>query len=238
VKTKGSTLLGLIISLALVGLSGCTLDQVAARQAQATGLWDELVGGESYGQSFVSTRDNLYRIDLGTATYARVNAAPVIFHLKSSPEASTDIVSITLPGAEIQNERPTSIEFPPLPDSRGQSYYFSIESPEGAPGDAITVYANANDQYPDGEAYRNGQAVPGDLAFTAYSRQTFTLSRLLHDFLSRAAQDVPFFVCYGVLILGVCAGILGSLGENTREGIWPGSRTGGDSSPDTANSLR
>jgi hypothetical protein len=216
VKTKRSTLLGLIISLALVGLSGCTLDQVAARQAQATGLWDELVGGEFYGQSFVSARDNLYRIDLSTATYARTNSAPVVFHLKSSPEAGTDIVSITLPGPEIQNERPTSIKFPPLPDSGGQSYFFFIESPGGTPGNAITVYANAYDQYPHGGAYRNDQAVAGDLAFTAYSRETFTFSGVLHDFLSRAGRDMLFFLCYGILILGACIGFFVSLRRSGR----------------------
>jgi hypothetical protein len=159
----------------------------------------------------VCVRDNLYRIDLSTATYARTNSAPVIFHLRSSPEASTDFISITLPGAEIQNESPTSIVFPPLPDSGGKSYYFYIESPEGMPGDAITVYANVYDQYPDGGAYLNGQAVAGDLAFTAYSREIFTFSGVWHAFLSRVAQDVPFFLSYGILILGVCAGLFLSL---------------------------
>jgi len=210
-NAEGSIRFGLIISLVLVGLSGCTLNNIAARQGEATGLWSELVGGETFGQSFVCTRDNLYRIDLGTATYARVNSAPVIFRLQSSAETSTDIVSITLPGPDIQNERPTSFVFPPLPDSRGKTFYFYIESPEAVPGDAITVYANAHDQYPDGMAYRNGQVVAGDLAFTAYSRETFTFSGLVHDFLSRAAQDALFFVCYGILILGACAAIVGSL---------------------------
>ena len=77
--------------------------------------------------------------------------------------------------------------------------------------DAITVYANVHDQYSDGTAYRNGRGAAGDLAFTAYSRETYTFSAVLRDFLSRAAQDVPFFVCYGVLILSVCAGLFGSL---------------------------
>jgi hypothetical protein len=190
-----------------MSLCGCTLDRIAAQQEKASGLWDELVGGETFGQSFVSAHDSLYRIDLSTATYARVNSASVIFHLRTSRDANTDIVSIALPGPEIQNERPTSIEFPPLIDSQGKSYFFYIESPEGTPGDAITVYANAQDQYTGGRAYRNGQAVSGDLAFTAYSRETFTLSGVLHDFLSRAAQDVSFFLCYGILVLGVCAGL-------------------------------
>ena len=76
------------------------------------------------------------------------------------------------------------------------------------PGNAITVYANANDQYADGTAYRNGRPVAGDLAFTAYSRQTFTLSGVLADFYSRVSQDAPFFVCYGVLVLGAGIGLL------------------------------
>jgi len=199
---------GLILCLTLASLTGCTLYQIAAQQEKATGLWGELVVGEAFGQSFVSTHDNLHRIDLATATYARTNSAAVIFHLLDDPEATRDIISITLPEPEIQNERPTSIRFPPLPDSGGRSYYFYIESPEGSPGDAITVYANAQDRYSAGTAYRNHQAVSGDLTFTAYSRETFTFSRVLDDFLSRAAQDLLFFLCYGILVLGLCVGLV------------------------------
>jgi hypothetical protein len=199
---------GLVFALTLISLSGCTLDQIAAEQEKATGLWDEMVAGEAFGQSFLSSHDNLYRIDLSTATYARTNSAPVIFHLQDDPGASQDILYVTLPGSGIQNERPTSIRFPPLPDSGGKFYYFYIESPEGTPGDAITVYANAQDRYAAGSAYRNHQAVPGDLAFTAYSRETFVFSNVLGDFLSRAAQDLPFFLCYSIVVLGLCAGMI------------------------------
>lgn len=204
--------------LLLACLSGCTLDNVAARQEKATRLWDELLGGETFGQSFVCTRNNLYRIDLGTATYARVNSAPVIFHLRSSPVSDTDIISLTIPGPEIQNERPTTIQFPPLANSKGQTFYFFIESPEGVPGNAITVYANGYDQYPDGTAYRNGQAVAGDLVFTAYSREIFTLAGVVQDFVSRATQDVPFFTCYGILILSVCIALILSLRRHPSSG--------------------
>lgn len=189
-------------------LFGCTLDNIAARQEKATGLWDELVGGETFGQSFVSTQPNLHRIDLGTATYARTNSAAVVFHLQASPQAATDLVSVTLAGPEIQNDRPTAFQFAPLADSEGQRYYFYIESPEATSGNAITVYANAPDQYPDGMAYRNGRVAGGDLAFTAYSRQVFTLPGILREFLSRAHQDLPFLVCYGLLTLGLLAGLL------------------------------
>ena len=206
----------LVVILTLFSFPGCTLDSIAAQQERATGLWDELVGGETFGQSFVSARDNLYRIDLSTATYARTNSAPVILHLQSNPEATTDIISVTLPGPEIQNERPTSILFPPLPNSQGRSLFFYIESPEGMPGEAITVYANGHDQYTDGGAYRNGQAVAGDLVFTAYSRETFAFTIVLRDFFSRAGQDVPFFVCYAILISVIAAGLLACLFKHLR----------------------
>jgi hypothetical protein len=205
VTTKRGYQLALVLVLALVSLSGCTLDQIAAQQEKATGLWEELTGGQSYGQTFRSTHDNLYRIDLSTATYARINTAPVILHLRSSPQAATDIASMTLPGPEIQNERPTTFQFPPLADSGDKAYYFYIEAPGATAGNAITVYANAADRYLDGAAFRDGQAVEGDLAFTAYSRQSYSPAGVSHGFLSRLAQDVPFLLCYGLLILTVCA---------------------------------
>lgn len=213
-KTYRGIQLGLVLAAALVSLSGCTLDQIAAQQEKATGLWDELVAGQSYGQTFLSTDDDLYRIDLSTATYARVNTVPLIFHLRSSPQATSDIASVTVPGPEIQNERPTTFQFPALPDSRDRSYYFYIESPAATSGNAITVYANAADRYADGTAVQDGHAVPGDLAFTAYCRQAFSLAGVLDGFLWHLAQDVPFLLCYGLLILGVCAWLV--LSQRTR----------------------
>ena len=194
-----------ILLLSLTGCAAClTLDKAVAGQEKATGLWGELVDGEAFGQSFVSAQDNLYRIDLSTATYARTNSAPVVFHLQTAPGLRTEVLSVTIPGPDVQNERPTTIVFPPLTDSRGKEYFFYIESLGAVPGNAITVYANANDQYAGGTAYRNGQPVDGDLAFTAYSRQAFTLSGVLGDFFSRVSQDVPFFAVYGALIVAVC----------------------------------
>jgi hypothetical protein len=198
----------IILCFGLIYLSGCTLDSITAQQEKATGLWDELIGGTSFGQSFVSAHNNLYRIDLSTATYSRVNTAPVIFSLKNNPQDTTTIYSVELPGLEIQNERPTSFVFPPITDSAGKSFYFSIESPTATPGNAITVYANEQNIYTDGSAYRNQQAVSGDLAFTAYSRENFIFLGVLRDIVSRAVKDMSFLICWGMLILVVSVGLV------------------------------
>ncbi len=94
------------------------------------------------------------------------------------------------------------------------TYFFFIESPEATTGNAITVYANPQDQYPDGAAYRNGAVVHGDLAFTAYSRATFTLTSVLDGLISPVGQDVPFFLLYGILIFGICASLVFFLCES------------------------
>lgn len=203
--------LAVILCLGAIGLAGCTLDNTAARQDEASMLWEELVGGHTFGQTFASGRDGLYRIDLGTATYARANSAPVLFHLRSSPEAGEDLRLVTLAGAAIENERPTSFEFPPLPDSGGKSYYFYLESPEAAPGNAITVYANEQDEYAAGTAYRDGRPAEGDLAFTAYSRETYSLSCVLSGIFSRLTQDLSFCLGWGLALLIVGGALLFAL---------------------------
>ena len=217
---------GVTALITVMVLGGCTVDHIAAQQEIATGLWDELVAGESYGQSFVCTHDNLYRIDLGTATFARANTAPVVFHLLGGPQAGTEIATVTIPGPEIQNERPTSILFSPLADSLGERFYFHIDSPEATRGNAITVYTNATDQYPDGTAFRNGHPVDGDLVFAAYSLETFTIGSVLADFASRMAQDIPFFACYGALLLLVSALLALSLARPRSSGPQHGDERG------------
>ncbi len=210
-STARQVLRALSVFFILLSVSGCTLGNVTAQQEKADGLWDELIGGKVYGQSFVCTGNNLYRIDLGTATYARINSAPVTLHLRLDPQASADITSVTLPGSEIQNDRPTSFTFSPLPDSQGRTLYFFIESPGATSGNAITVYANSSDQYLDGTAYQDGHAMTGDLAFTAYSQETFTFTQILRDFLSGVKQDLPFFIFFALLLLLVSTSLIISL---------------------------
>lgn len=193
-------LLVFILSLMLFSLSSCSLDNIAAMQEKTSTYWPELLSGDSYGQTFVSTENGLDRIDLSTATFARINTSQVIFHLRSAPDASTDLRTITLPGDLIQNERPTSFEFEPIADSKQQSYYFYIESPDGEAGNAITVYANDEDTYKQGSAYQNGRMVPGDMVFTAYAQQQFSLAQVLNDFGHRWLNDISFLIVYLAII--------------------------------------
>lgn len=209
-----------VLLMVLCLSAGCTVGGVDVEQEQASGLAGELLDGQSFGQTFTLQYDGLYRIDLYTATYARENTHPVIFRVRAFPppnEGEGDWVRLELPAAQISNSGPTVITFPPLAGVAGQTLYFSIESPGSVPGDAITVYRHDKDVYTGGQMVVDGQPVSGDLAFIAYTQETFSPADIWNDFYSRASQDKPFFTFYGALLALLLLALIVTL-------VWPSPR--------------
>jgi hypothetical protein len=207
-----------VLALALSLLAGCTVGGVDVEQEQASGLAGELLDGHTFGQTFTPQYDGLYRIDLYTATYARENTHPVIFRILPSPSQGEGqgggLLRLELPAAEISNSGPTVITFPPLAGTAGQTLTFSIESPGSMPGDAITVYRQEQDVYPGGQMFVDGQPIGGDIAFIAYTQETFTPADIWNDFYSRASQDKPFFRFYCSLLALLLLALVATL-------VWP-----------------
>jgi len=125
----------------------------------------EIVGGVEQGQSFHAHGEGLDQVCLILATYRRVNDRDLIFHLKESPTASQDLVTLTVNGREIKDNSWYSFRFSPIEDSGGRTFYFSLESPQSTPGNAITIWASQADAYAEGFRYENGKVREGDLVF-------------------------------------------------------------------------
>lgn len=191
---------GMLAGVCLFLLAACSFSAVDVQQEEATGLASELLDGHAYGQTILPHEDGLCRIDLYTATYARTNSKPVIFRVRTTQDAAGDLVRIELPAKNISNSGPTIINFPPLIKIADQRLYMSVESPGSVPGDAVTVYRSDKDVYPDGQMYVDGKPTEGDLAFITYSCASFTAADIWNDFSSRAGQDIPFFIGYGLLL--------------------------------------
>lgn len=187
-----------IFSFALL-LASCSIGGIDVEQESASGLAGELLDGRSFGQTFKLHSDGLYRLDLYTATYARENTQSVVLRICSSPackKGTDEKTRIELPATQISNSGPTVITFPPITGIVNQTLYLSIESPGSIPGNAITIYRDEKDIYPDGSMYIDGQPTKGDIAFIAYTKEAFTLSGMGNDFYVRANQDKPFFIFY------------------------------------------
>jgi len=139
-----------------------------SRQDESNFDVGEITEGQEVGQTFICRHDHLTRIQVMLATYARENQQEVIFHLKQSPTAEEDIYTERFNASSVLDNVYRSFDFPPIPDSKGKTYYFFFESPDSKKGDAITLWANANDSYKDGALYLNQEKTNNDLRFMTF----------------------------------------------------------------------
>ena len=130
------------------------------------GTVGEILPGKAIGQTFVSHQPNLCRIDVLLATYCRTNTCDLTFRLQAGFPVSQEIITMTVKGANVQDNKWYTFRFPPLLDSRGRTYYFSLESANATSGNALTTYRYSASEF--GGRYDNGQPGDGSLAFRTY----------------------------------------------------------------------
>ena len=130
------------------------------------GTVGEILPGKAIGQTFVSHQPNLCRIDVLLATYCRTNTCDLTFRLQADFPAGQELTAMTVKGANVQDNKWYTFRFPPLLDSQGRTYYFSLESANAAPGNALTTYRYSASEF--GGRYDNGQPGDGSLAFRTY----------------------------------------------------------------------
>jgi len=131
------------------------------------GTVGEILPGKTFGQTFVSHQPNLCRIDVLLATYCRTNTCDLTFRLRVGSPGGEEVATITVNGASVQDNKWHPFRFPPLLDSRGRTYYFSLESANATPGNALTAYL-ALGPSDVGTRYQNGRPRDGSLAFRTY----------------------------------------------------------------------
>lgn len=131
----------------------------------------QIYGDRVVGQTFVAPRDGLNRIDLFFNTYNRRNTSEVtvrLLDLSDQPENPFHGVEIfrTSFSAEILRDRSWhSVDLPPIPDSAQKSYLITVESPDGAPDNAIAMGGLERDVILPGAAYWGPVPLPADAAF-------------------------------------------------------------------------
>ncbi len=148
-------------ALELIGFEGQPVNLIRLSPAI------NLANGTQLGQTFLAPRPGLYRIDVLLYGYFRRNTQPVTFHLRKI-NSQEDLVRIPFSSSEVWGWHWKSFVFDPLLDSKGQAYYFFLESPTSTPEDAITLGGVEGDLYPHGMGTLNGQPIRADAAFKTY----------------------------------------------------------------------
>ncbi len=125
----------------------------------------ELIAGHSHGQRFLCPRNELSGLRIEVGTLGRRNTCRISLHLRSNPGATADLHTLEIPTHQLKDHQTIAFRFPPIKDSANIWFYFVAESPDGAPGDAITLWATP--QYggsSNGQRYEDGLPAPGSLA--------------------------------------------------------------------------
>lgn len=152
-----------------------------ANNGYSTGPIPEIYGDTTVGETFVATYSNLDEIDLLIGTYARQNHGKMIFHLRENISAQ-DITTVTFDTDHLIDNQYYAIKFPPIPNSAGQKYYFYLESPDSAPGNALAIYHSTLNAYIRGDEYIDNKQTGGDLAFkTFYKPDLYTIMPFLDN---------------------------------------------------------
>lgn len=154
------------------------------------GRTEQIAGPLQVGQQFTAPYPGLYRIEVTLDPGAVTTAQPITLQLRAGPSASQVLAVAEFSTGDVREEKPQSLEFAPIQGSEGRTFFLSLESPDSAPGNAVTAHYDPDSILSGATAYSNGQSIDGNLKFrTFYSLRTREKLWLLLD---RMAEDRPY----------------------------------------------
>ena len=135
---------------------------VESLQIQDGAVVGEIVGNTAHSQTFQAGRPRLTAVSTRLATFARVNHGTMRFTLEQlDPPRFVHEEDFEM--ADVTDNAWRTFRFPPIDDSRGKRFKFTLRPMMASPGNAITIWYSASDTYAAGEHLVDGQPAAGDL---------------------------------------------------------------------------
>ncbi len=125
--------------------------------------------GHRFGQAFIAAHNGLTKIEVLVATYgATLPSGDVFFHLNGYPDEQNQIATADIPASTIKDNSYVALQFPPIDNSAGKSYYFYLETRDIPPRYALTVWHSTTDIYAGGRFFIDRQPQNQDLYFRVF----------------------------------------------------------------------
>jgi len=154
-------------------------------------------GAIDIGQTFQAAGANIGRIDLLFGTHGRPVSCRVGFELYEIDSARALVASSGIEGADLRDNLFGAFRFAAVRGTRGKRYMIRLVAPEATAEDAVAVWTNSDDIYPEGTMMYNGAPDPGDLVFRVYSRRPIAAE------LGRIVKGNPGFLGSPILFVAV-----------------------------------
>jgi len=164
----------LLVVAATLLAAGCHRSRAATcrdvAQRFADGPTGEITRENAVAQEFVPDHDDLSGVKVLMATWGRHNRCEIIVRVRRAG-VEADMANARFACAQVKDNDWVRLDFPPVSDSRGKRFLVSVESPDGAAGNALTAWkASLAGIYPDGTLFVGGRPTPGALAFETLHR--------------------------------------------------------------------
>jgi len=157
----------LLLALLAALLSGCaTIKDPETFQEYSGDIVAHIQPGQVVGQSFVSRRGGLVEVQLWLRTIpGKFGSNPSLtVELYHAPDDTTPLATVAFPFQRV-GDPPFTVAFPVQSDAPQQAYFVALKTMDGE----VEVLGRAEDVYPYGALYIDGQAQDADATLrTAY----------------------------------------------------------------------
>jgi len=130
----------------------------------------EITDGHRVSQTLKLRSDGLSGVDVTIGTFARSNSAILEMTLARADDPEAVLVQHQINTAQLADNAPHHLHFPPIDGSGETEFILTLTSPDGTPGNAVTVWFLPADAYPQGSLITDGTQQPGDLVLGLHFR--------------------------------------------------------------------
>lgn len=149
-------------------------------------------------QTFVAQENYLCRLDILLSHYTEPDNSTTMIELLDGSD--NVIFSETVPVYEIVANSYRTIEFDPVPDSKGKSFRLTLKCEASGWTHAMTAWCTENNGYNDGQLLINGEEAGYDIVFRTYSSAEILSNKMLAESLICALLSALIMLLYYFLL--------------------------------------
>jgi alpha-L-rhamnosidase len=158
-----------------------------------------LEAGHPVGQTFVARHGGLNGVEIWLEP-GQLDRGTIQLHLKASPQAENDWVTVALPLAQVKGPGFYRFSFPPRRDSHGKYFYAFLEidgDTQCHRMDCIRVGAGPGDVYLDGALYYDHEPLDAQMTF----RLVYAPGVIVLDLIGTAIRGLGLLAVSGLLYI-------------------------------------
>ena len=193
----------LLVFLVILGISSLGVKSVPMGFQGSLDFNERLYGEFSVKQVIYPTSGNLSDIALTIRNPVNANDKDLLVKLVDSNDQV--VREKVINGRNIPDGDYLKVNFSPVVDSAGKSYFLALSSPKSEEAKALQVYLSGKSDPSFGDIYVKDEKKPGHIAavlFYSSENKLNLIGEMINSLIQRLGSDLGFTILYLVICLG------------------------------------